>query len=186
MSSHPDTGRFVHGILAGIPRVRSLLLLCLAALALGGCGYTLGADTPSIFTERNQGKIPTLKVKSVENPTLFTWLPYSLRSHVRDEIAARKLAVWVDSGRADFEIDLKIASFTYRSSVYDENDATLLYSANLTVEAVVYEGGTNQIVWRSGAVSYSDSRETLEQKQAADLLLENIARQLADRMRQAF
>lgn len=169
--------------------VRSLLLLCLLLLtlgALGGCGYTLGSESSSIFTEKTGGRIPTLKLKSVDNPTLFSWLPYTLRSNVRDEIAARNLATWVDSGRADFELDLKVASYTYRTSVYDEDDATQLYSANLTVEAIVYEGGTNQVIWRSGGVSYSDSRETLEEKGAADYLVQNIARQLADRMRNAF
>ncbi|MDL2272150.1 LPS assembly lipoprotein LptE [Desulfovibrio sp. OttesenSCG-928-I05] len=169
--------------------VRALFLVFLLALALGGlegCGYTLGSESPSIFSERTGGRIPTLKLKSVDNPTLFTWLPYTLRSNVRDEIAARNLATWVDSGRADFELDLKISSYTYRSSVYDENDATQLYSANLTVEAIVYEGGTNQVIWRSGGVNYSDSRETLEEKGTADYLVQNIARQLADRMRNAF
>lgn len=163
------------------------VLLCLLCLALGGCGYTLGSESASIFSKHSgSSQLPTLKVKDVDNPTLFSWLPYTLRNELREEIAARNLATWVDSGRADYEIELKIDSYTYRSSVYDPDDETLLYSATISVEATVYESGNNRVIWRSGRVSYSDSRESLEEKGAATYLVQNIARQLADRMRQAF
>jgi hypothetical protein len=190
MVSHPENSGRAGG---PVPRPSALsalsaaLLFCLLCLGPGGCGYTLGSESPSVLTRHSGStRVPTLKVKSVDNPTLYPWLPYSLRNELRNELAARNLAVWVDSGRADYEIDLKISSYTYRSSVYDYNDVTQLYSANITVVATVYEGGTNQVIWRSGGISYADSRERLEEKGAASYLIQNIVRQLADRMRQVF
>ncbi|MDR2799799.1 MAG: hypothetical protein LBB52_00850, partial [Desulfovibrio sp.] len=81
--------------------------LCLAlALFCAGCGYTLASDSPSVLGAGTK----TLKVKGVDYPTLQPWLPNSIRSVLRDEVGARYLAQWVDSGPADFEIQINVIS----------------------------------------------------------------------------
>jgi hypothetical protein len=154
-------------------------LLCAAALT-GCAGYQLAADAPNIFGEGKK----TLKIKGVDYPTLQAWLPYRIRSALRDEITARHLASWVDSGPADFEIQINVLSYTSRQWMRSAQDTTLLYSNTMVLEAIVYNGSTNTEVWRSGRVSYS---ENLEQSLTeADVTITQIIRQLVDKMRNTF
>lgn len=166
--------------------IPSTLLLC-AALLLAGCGYHLGADAPSVFNKNGTSKeLATLKIKEVENPTLFPWLNYMLRANLRDEVGARHVARWVDSGRADFEISVKVDHYTYRSWVIDNKDVPLLYDANIQLDATIYQGNTNTVVWRSGPLTYAQTFESVAEKDAAEDILRNLIRLLVDKMRQEF
>ena len=160
------------------------LLAALAALsALSGCaGYHLTSGETGIFGDGTK----TLKVKTVDNPTMYPWLPYMLRSALRDEIGARSLAVWKDDGRADYEIKLKVRHFRLRGDVRNSDDATQLYTASMAAEATVYDGTTNAVVWESKLVSYSDSYDTYNDRDAAEKVGAELIRRLVDRMRQQF
>ena len=138
---------------SGLSRIPFLAgLLFLAALA--GCsGYRLATDAPNIF---GQGE-KTLKIKGVDYPTLQPWLPYRIRSALRDEVTSRHLASWVDSGPADFEIQINVTSYTSRQWMQDAQDRTMLYTTAMLLEAIAYNGSTNQEVWRSGRISYSEN-----------------------------
>ena len=163
------------------------LLAAAVCFGLGGCGYRLGADMPSVFNQNGTGtSLKTLKIKSVENPTMDPSLAYVVRSKLRDEVGARHLAAWVDSGRADYEISVIVQSYTYRSWIHDDEDISQLYSANMTLEGIVYQGNTNTVIWRSGTINYYQTYETVSQTSATDDLLRNLIRQLVDRMRQNF
>lgn len=162
------------------------LLVCLAALALASCGYGFGADSASVLEPPSPGTLPTLKIKSVENPTLYPWLPHILRAEVRDEIAARDIAHWVDSGKADYEISIKVARFTNRSWLTDPNDITLLYNVDMALEAIVYRGDSNEEIWRSGQISYSQSYEQIQERVAGGEITRELARRLASAMQHAF
>lgn len=164
--------RFTRGLAA-------LALVCL----LGACaGYTLEADSPSIFGSSDK----TLKIKEVDYPTLQPWLPYVIRSSLRDELNARHLVTWVDSGPADFEMHIKVISYTTNEWMRDEIDHTLLYSSSIFIEATLYDGSTNRVVWRSGQVGYSDILEQANERMAANDLVVQIVRLLADKMRNTF
>ncbi|MDR2075979.1 MAG: DUF4136 domain-containing protein [Desulfovibrio sp.] len=165
---------------AGPPRIPFLAGLLLLAILSGCAGYHLATDAPSIFGQ--DGK--TLKMKGVDYPTLQAWLPYRIRSALRDEVTARHLASWVDSGPADFEIQVNIISYTSRQWMQDARSRTLLYSTTMTLEAIVYNGSTNKEVWRSGRVAYS---ENVEQPQTeVDIVITQIIRLLVDKMRSTF
>lgn len=151
-------------------------------LALAGCGYQLGADMPSVIGEGEK----TLKIKSVEQPTMYPWLGHMLRTNIRDEIGARHLAKWVDSGQADYDMRIVVKAFTMRSWVYGKNETTLMFTGNMTLEAIIYQGGGSTEVWRSGLLSYADTFESNDERGAAEELSVLIARQLIDRMRQTF
>ena len=156
------------------------LLLC---LLLAGCaGYQLAADQPNIIGDGTK----TLKVKGVDHPTLEPWLPYQLRTALRNEINARQMARWVDSGPADYEIQLKVLSYTTREWMRSEGDQTLLYDTTLALEATLYDGKTNKEVWRSGVIDYSERLETPDETAAAGDIITQIMRRLADKMRAAF
>lgn len=161
------------------------LLVCAAllSLCLTACGYHLASDSPSVLGDGSK----TLKIKGVDYPTLQPWLPYSIRSSLRDEVGARYLAQWVDSGPADYEIQINVKSYTTREWMRDEVDTvTRLYDASMTLEAIVYDGSTNKEIWRSGLVSYSDRLQNPNEQLAAGELITQIVRQLTDKMRDVF
>lgn len=162
------------------------LALFLGVLVLGGCGYGLGTDGPSVLDAPEGGGLPTIKFKSVETPTLHSWLPHIIRSELRDEIAGRDLARWVDSGRADYELAIKVNTFTFRSWVRDRDDDTMLFAASLSFQGTVYKGNSTEIVWQSGSIGYSQTYETVQERVAAGDLTRELARRFATAMRQAF
>ena len=155
------------------------LLLC---LLLAGCGYKLAADQPSIMGDGTK----TLKVKGVDHPTLDPALPYQLRTALRNEINARDLAKWVDSGPADYEIQIKVLSYTTREWMRSEADKTLLYDSTLSLEATLYDGKTNQEVWRSGVISYAERMESPDDTALVGDIITQVTRRLADKLRTAF
>ncbi len=160
----------------------ALLFLLLAAASLGGCGYQMAGSMPSVMGDTSR----TLKVKSVDQPTLYPWMGYIVRSALRDEVSSRNLARWVDSGQADNEISLKVESYTMYSQVRDVKERTLIFTGSMTISAVLYDGRTNDIIWRSGPVSYSDSYDALDEKKAAQELSAEIIRRITANMRMRF
>lgn len=161
------------------------LLLCLTLVLgmLSACGgYQFAPDSPSIFGDGSK----TIKVKGVDYPTLQPWLPHALRSSLRDELAARHMAKWVDSGPADYEIQIKVLSFTSREWFNASTNIPALYNNALTLEAIVYQGDTNRVIWRSGALSYADHTENPSEYAEAGNIITQTMRQLTDKMRNAF
>lgn len=163
-------------------RCSPLLLSVLAVVLCASCGYRLAADSPSVLGDGAK----TLKVKGVDYPTLEPWLPYIIRANLRDEINARHLAKWVDSGPADYEIQIKVHSYTSREWMRSEVDTTLLFETSISLEAIIYQGDTNKEVWRSGLLVYNDRLEDPGEKPAAGELLTQLVRMLADKMRNTF
>ena len=163
-----------------------LLLICLAlalATLVSACaGYKLASETNSVLGDGSK----TLKVKGVDYPTLQPWLPYAIRSRLRDEIGARYLAKWVDSGSADYEIQINVISYTTRQWIRSELDTSLLYDATMTIEAILYEGSTNKEVWRSGKIAYAERTEKTDDKLMAEDIITQVVRMLADKMRNTF
>ncbi len=156
------------------------LLLCLVCASCGG--YSITSMQPSVLGNGNK----TLKVKAVDNPTMYTWLPYTLRSTLRDEVNARNLAQWRDSGATDFEIRLIVDSFRVRGDARSAQDVTLLYTATMGLSATVYDGATNTVKWQSGIITYSETYEAANAQEAARELSRELIRRLTDRMRQEF
>lgn len=166
-----------------IPRPIKFGPLCLLLLLLlPGCGYRLAADSPSVIGDGTR----TLKVKGVDFPTLHPWLPYSIRSRLRDEIGARRLARWVDSGSADYEIQINVLYFRSNEYIRTEQDTTAMYDTSMAIQAIVYDGSTNKEIWRSKTLSYSEFEEYADEKIASADILTQIIRELADDMRKTF
>ena len=157
-------------------------VLFLGALLDGCAGYKLATDTPSVVGDGSK----TLKIKGVDYPTLQPWLPFAIRSRLRDEVNARYLAKWVDSGSADYEIQINVIAYTTRTWMRSELDTTILYDSTMTIEGIVYEGSTNREVWRSGKISYMDRLEKVDDKAVAEDLTTQLVRILVDRMRNTF
>lgn len=165
------------------PAVARLLLCPLLLFALlGGCAYQLASSNASILGDGTK----TLKVKGVDYPTMDPWLPNAIRSRLRDEIGARYLAKWVDSGSADYEIQINVTAFTSRRWIRTELDTTQMYSTNMTIVAILYDGSTNKEVWRSGSISYSEYEEQSDEKAASGNIIAQVMRKLADELRRTF
>ena len=167
--------------LALLPALLALVLF-LGALLDGCAGYKLATDTPSVVGDGSK----TLKVKGVDYPTLQPWLPFVIRSRLRDEVNARYLAKWVDSGSADYEIQINVIGYTTRTWMRSELDTTLLYDSTMVIEGIVYDGSTNREIWRSGKISYMDRLENVDDKAVAEDLVTQLMRMLVDRMRNTF
>lgn len=160
----------------------SLILTAAMFMVLSACGYQLASNTPGILGDGTR----TLKVKGVDSPTLHPWLSHSIRSKLRDEIGARYLARWVDSGSADYEIQINVINFSTREWIRTELDTSQLYTTSMTLEAIIYDGSTNKEIWRSGGISYSEYEERSDEKTASDDIITQIIRKLADKMRNTF
>lgn len=194
MSSHPEnSARYgagrpsrtggLPGLWAfGTARWLMLAALLLFPALLTGCGYSFDGGSSTVMGDASS----TLSIKGVEQPTLYPWLGQILRSNVRDEVNARKVAVWVDSGKSDYTLQLNIIRFTIRESVSNKQDDTLLFRANMRVQAIIYDSSGNTEIWRSGTISYSQSYETYYERTAAELLCKRIAERLVRSMRDKF
>ena len=165
---------------SGLSRLLCVSIL-LAALC-SGCGYHMASSGGSVVGDGSK----TLKVKGVDYPTLHPWLPNAIRSRLRDEIGARYLAKWVDSGSADYEIQINVTNFSTREWIRTKLDTAQIYSTALTIEAIVYDGSTNKELWRSGSLSYSEYEEVTDEKEQSADLIAQVIRQLADKMRNTF
>lgn len=159
-------------------------LLCMAALlVLTGCaGYTLSADGPNALGDGTK----TLKIKGVENPTMYANLPHIIRSEVRDEIGARKIAVWKDSGPVDYELQIRITQMTLRRWAGERQENAVLYSSTMGMEFILYNGSTNTVAWQSGVRYYSDLLDTYDESAALKEATKRLVRELADAMRRNF
>ncbi len=166
-------------------RNSTLRLACIMAfcLMLAGCaGYTLTADSPSILGNGSK----TIKIKGVENPTLYANLPYIVRSDVRNEITARNLAVWRDSGPTDYTLQIRITRLTLRRWAGLEEDTETIFTSTMGMEFIVYDGKTNAVFWRSGVRTYSENVDTYEEGTAMELSSQRLTEELLDAMRRDF
>lgn len=177
------------------PRNASLILLsCLLAAVVTGCGYQLTSREPSVLTRQynataaseNGQELPSIKIKGISNPTLYISLEHQLRGAFRDAIANRNIARWQDSGVADYELQINIIKYTMDGWGYSNTGDSVMYRARLIMEAVIYSGETNQPVWNSGQVSLSRTYDTDNERDAAYALALEVVDRIVDRMRSAF
>ena len=166
------------------PMFRAVFCLLVLSFVLGitGCGYRLASDMPTVMGDRTK----TLKVKGIDHPTLYPWLTHALRSSLRDEINARNIAQWVDSGHADYEIQINVRSFTMREWMRNYDDVGVLFDTTLSLEAVLYKSDGNKEVWRSGLLMYSDRVEGAMGQLAAKPIITQVMRQLTDKLQSTF
>ena len=164
-------------------RARAGLLVVLCLL-MGACGYRWqGFDDPAVGSVTGDGS-KTLKIDRVEQSSMFPWVPYYLRSLIRDEVNLRKLARWVDSGDADYTMTVRMPSFQIRSYASDAEDVTLLNAATVQLEIVIADGTTGDVVWRSGVVAYSENYENTRESVAIREVLAQAVYRVLDRMQQ--
>ncbi|UZP67750.1 LPS assembly lipoprotein LptE [Desulfovibrio mangrovi] len=162
--------------------VRLVLLVLTATVLLAGCGYQFAGKEKGIFGDPRS----TIRMGSVENPTMYAWLPPKIRSLMRDEIHKRNLASWVDSSPSDYTMRIVIDEFMLRSHMRDSDDKTLIYSASLRFEAIVYSGQTNRVFWRSGKESLSRTYDSKNEQDAGTDITQLLVQRVCDRMRHSF
>lgn len=164
--------------------VLSLLMLCCALTACGG--YTWRGQEGSHSQDSVLGNgTKTLRIKSVDQTTLYSWLPYAIRSQLRDDITERGLARWVDSGSADYTITVKVHTFQI-IGMGQSGNVNQLFTATINMEFIVYNGATNTVSWQSGPVFQSENFETNNEEEAIRELVTLGIRRGLDRMQQRF
>ena len=172
-----------HNSLSQTLALSFVLLLC---LGLAACSYSWRGQEQSTSTHSVLGDgSKTLKIRDVEHSTLYQWMPYTVRSQIRDEINARKLAAWVDSGQADFELGIRIPRFNI-SAYGHSRDSNQLLTVSMQLELVVYDGHTNQQVWTSGLITYSEKYQSVNEERAVDEALRMILLRAVDSMQNTF
>lgn len=163
--------------------IMSFVCTMLVCLMLSGCaGYTLTVDSPSVLGDGSK----TIKIKGVENPTLYSSLPYIVRSDLRNELTARRLAKWRDDGPTDYTLQIRITKLTIRSWSSVDEETTSTYTSNMSMEYIVYEDRTNKIVWKSGVQSYKETVDTTDESAIIETSSKRLTEKLLDAMRQEF
>lgn len=166
--------------------VRPVVVVSVFALSLVGCGYQWqGGENAPTSSVLGVG-LSTVKIVDVEQSSLYPWVPYYLRSLMRDEISLRRLAKWQDEGEADYTMEIRMPSFSVSSYVSNTEDLTLLNSATVTLEVIVHDGGSGAVAWRSGLVAYSEHFENQREHVAIRELLREVVRRAVDRMQLRF
>ncbi|MDR1242446.1 MAG: LPS assembly lipoprotein LptE [Deltaproteobacteria bacterium] len=207
MSSQPDAPAATAGRFARLRRLFAgkgaaclvLRLGIMGLLSLAGCGYGFSGGQSTVLDVETTAQLSgpvyarpdtplrmhTLRIKSVEHPTLYPWLGQAIRSNLRDEISARQIAAWADEGNADYQIQIIVHSFTLRTAVHDARDVSLLYTAAIRLTGIVYDSAGKE-VWRSTRLSYSDTYDTYNERNAAESLSSQIIKLLVSEMRNTF
>lgn len=164
----------------------SVTFLCYLSIFLTGCGYIWQGQEGYLSKQTILGDgTRTLLMNDVEQSTLYPWLPYMIRSQVRNDINARKLAIWVDSGPADFTLTVRINSFQIRSAgEYKQHN--LLFTATVNMELTIYDGKTNTEIWKSGPVVYSENYEHANEEQAIREVIFMTTQRAIDQIQQPF
>jgi hypothetical protein len=166
--------------------MRSVLLPALACLFLLACGYRWqGFDEPAARSVLGDGS-STLRIGVIEEESLYPDLPYYLRSLLRDEINLRKLARWVDSGDADYVMDVRVSSFQIYAYVSDADAASLLNAAAVELELVVRHGTGGSVAWSSGNIVYSEHYEDPREAEVIREVLEQAVNRALDGMQMEF
>lgn len=165
--------------------VACIIVSFMLFLSISGCGYTWRGEQGSISAQSViENNTETIKIQSIEQPTLYPWLSYFVRSALRDEITQRNIAKWVDSGSANYEIGIVINDFRVRS--YGSYDYSSLLTASTSMELTLYDGSTNAIIWQSGPISYSETYEDVDEDDALQDLVLIIVQRAIDRLQQQF
>ncbi len=161
----------------------SVITLCFLICA---CAYTWrgqeGARSEdSVLGTGNK----TVKIKGVEQTTLYPWVPYLVRSQLRDEINTRGLARWVDDGLADFELQVNITNFNV-SAYGHSSSQNVVSTAEVILDLIVYSGSTNSIIWKSGGIYYEDTFQNSNQEEVVRTIIDAAIDRAVDRLQQKF
>jgi len=166
-------------------RLLPLFLALFFCVLSAGCGYTLRGQQDAIPADSVLGDgSKTLRIQSVEQTTLYAWLPYMVRSELRDGITQRGLARWVE-GPSDYTISAKLTSCT----ITNENNASgapQLYTVSIAMVFTIYDGHTNTPIWTSNPVGYSNSFQYESESEAVRQVVEECVRIGLDRLQQRF
>lgn len=162
-------------------RLAALLLVLIAASLLWGCGRY------GFTAKEGQSALPedvrTIYVRSVENPTMHTWLPARLVSNFRDEITQRHMLEWSTRDAADALVDLEIVRFAISSSLLTKEETTLQYSASVTLNARIYGRADNDLLWQrssSWSETFLAANDQVARERALDLAVQRLVDQLTD------
>lgn len=161
-----------------------LLLLALAACP-GGCGYRFAGvkdEAPFVLPAESR----KLWLKSVENPTVETWLGPAIRSLLRDEITNRGQAQWVDKDEATAWVEVVVDDFTTETTVTGEQDESLKYSAAITMIVTIRSALDGRLLWSSGSVGANESFYGAETHAARVSAVELAVERAVDRMSQKY
>jgi hypothetical protein len=166
--------------------MRPALCSVLACLFLLSCGYRWqGFGEPDARSVLGNGN-STLLMGKIEDESLYPDLPYYLRSLVRDEINLRRLARWVDSGDADYTMDIRIPSFRIDAYISDSDSISLLNAAAVELEVIVRHGTGSSVAWRSGNIVYSEHYEAPSEAGVIREVLAQALYRALDRMQMEF
>ncbi|MDD6088526.1 MAG: LPS assembly lipoprotein LptE [Desulfovibrionaceae bacterium] len=159
-------------------------LLAFSVILQGGCGYTWRGQEIDSSENRIIPPGKTLKIQEVDHATIYPWLTYRLRSQFRDEINARGMAKWVDSGMADYALAVHVRSLKI-SSAGEYRNQTLLFEAEIRAEISLFDA-SNREIWRSGSIVYTDRYENMDEEESVKNMLTMLVRRCIDRMQQQF
>ena len=151
-------------------------------LFLSSCGYKPLYQLSSIFPDNNA----TLRITSIENPTLISSLPYHFRSTLTKVIAERSIAILKSDPPSQYEMEIIIHSYRAVPRTIVQDDIILLYSIEIVFEAIVYETAKGTPFWRSGKITTSDIYQTFTSEIVIPGLINDAVNDLINSMQLRF
>ncbi len=134
------------------------LVFSIFLMFLHGCGYAIYNPQAESQTELLDGG--SIRIGTITQTTIYPWLPYYLATTIRSEILLRNIATWSSSEKgADYYIDIDVTDFQVSS--FDDNFTTgdEISSATVDLAISIYNNRTEELVWSSGTVSYTENFE---------------------------
>ncbi len=143
-----------------------LIFLCVlgGTVTFSACGYRLSSSVPLDLP----GKITTLYIEEVVNPSTEPWLESRLISEVRDEFSRRGRVSWVGRGQAQGLMHLIITRYRDYTKVESAAEETLKSELALSLEGRILSAKDRKVLWISSPVHVRESFTGVRQKRRAE------------------
>ncbi len=138
-------------------------LLIALSINLSACGYeilglhddTIQSSEISLIEEGATISIGEIKQASVEME-----IPFQVATIVRDEVNLRRIGTWANAGIGDYLINVNIPSFRIANFEDNNYEEVLISSIDISLILTIINAKTNETVWDSGVIFYSENYES--------------------------
>lgn len=157
-------------------RAAMALVLAVAILACGGCGYGLVGSGSSVFPP----EIQTLAIRPFENRTQRPEIEQRVTEEVAREFAKRgRQKVVKDPVTADAVMDGAIVTWSTLPVEFSDAGRAVRLETTVTMQATVRKGATDEVLWSQSRLVFREQYNVSDDRTFFDeetLALDVIAR----------
>ncbi len=160
-------------------------LLSLLLLSLTACGYQVhnlqGSPQQSILGNGSA----TVSIGTIEQSSLYPWVPYFITTTLRDEISLRQIAKWESFERSDYLINVNLSAMRIRAFDDSYINESEISSASVVISLSIHESKTGRSVW-STQVNYTENYENPREDAAIREVIEEALKIAMDNLQATF